>query len=227
MIKKFHCYQSEKVYNEGNHACLGISPFNSYFKEQTIKNLAYWASENFVSFSIFIPDKPTIYTLNALGYSLEKAMKESNKQSRYLKNQIKRALLSIGKQYDELDSILLDAEKLDKNEQFLKTYKTIIWYFENDPAFRESCLDASKWVLQAKMKTGFQLTEKALHTAVKYFLYEVPIFIDTANIIGKDSSLFCYHQAPLFLQKMYSCGFNLKPRSNQGFAELHQIVTNS
>lgn len=226
MIKKFHCCQSERIYNEANHACLGISPFNSYFSESTIKNLADWADKNFDSFNIFIPDKPTVYTLNALGYSIEKSVKQSNKQCRYLKNKIKRALQSIGKSEDEVEAIILDGEKLDNNERFRSSYDKIIWNFENDSFFRANCMEASKWVLEAKVRDSSQLTENALQTAVKYFLYEIPIFIDAANIIGKDSSLFCYHQAPSFLEKMYECEFDLKPQPNQGFAELYEIMVN-
>lgn len=226
MVKKFHCYQSERIYNEANHACLGISPFNSYFSESTIKNLANWADQNFDSFSIFIPDKPTVYTLNALGYSIQKSIKQSNKQCRYLKNKIKKALLSIEKTEEEINAIILDGEKLENNKRFQNMYDKIVWNFENDSTFRSDCLEASKWVLETKIKDDSQLTEEALQTAVKYFLYEIPIFIDTANIVNKESSLFCYHQAPSFLKKMYECGFNLKPQSNQGFAELFEFKLN-
>lgn len=226
MVKKFHCFQSERIYNEANHACLGISPFNSYFSESTIKNLAQWADQNFKSFSIFIPDKPTVYTLNALGYSLEKSIKQSNKQCRYLKNKIKKALLAIEKTQEEIETIILDGEKLDNNLQFQNTYNKIVWNFENDAVFRADCLEASKWVLSTRAKDKNQLTEGALQTAVKYFLYEIPIFIDSANIVNQESSLFCYHQAPNFLKKMYECGFDLKPESNQGFAELFEFKMN-
>ena len=226
MVKKFHCFQSERIYKEANHACIGISPFNSYFSETTIRSLAYWADQNFKSFSIFIPDKPTVYTLNALGYSIEKSIKQSNKQCRYLKNKIKKALLALEKTSVEIEAIILDGDKLETNSQFQSTYEEIVWNFENDPHFRTDCLEASKWVLETKIKDKRQLTESALQTAVKYFLYEIPIFINTANIVQKESSLFCYHQAPNFLKKMYECRFNLKPESNQGFAELFEFKAN-
>jgi cyclo(L-tyrosyl-L-tyrosyl) synthase len=224
MIRKLHCSQSNRIYREANHACLGISPFNSYFSMTTIENLAHWADTNFNAFSIFIPDKPTVYTLNALGYSLEKSAKESNKQCRYLKNKIRKALYTIGKTDHEIEAIILDGAKLDENARFQYMHRQILWNFENDATFRADCLEASKWVLASKAKHETQLTEAALLTAVKYFLYEIPIFIDTANIVGENSSLFCYHQVPSFLEKMYRCGFNLKPQCNQGFAELQEVT---
>lgn len=226
MIKKFYCHRSERIYKEANHTCLGISPFNSYFSESTIRSLAAWADNNFDSFTVFVPDKPTVYTLEAIGYSIEKSKKQSKKQCKYLKNKIKKALFSVGKKDEEIEEMILDGKKLNNNARFRSTYDKVLWHYNNDSTFQSSCLEASKWALKSKVKDESQLTIQAMQIAVKYFLYEIPIFIDAANIIGKKSSLFCYHQTPLFLEKMYERKFHLKPEVNQGFAELHEVALN-
>lgn len=222
MIKKLYHHQSEKIYTEANHACIGIRLFNSYFTESIIKKLIYWGNENFTFFNIFIPDRPTVYALNAMGYSMEKSISRTEKQYKYVKNKVRKALLSLGKNQQEIDAIILDGSKLEKNTNFQTTYEEVVWHFENDISFRLHCLEASKWVLQEKIRE-IDLTEEMLYIAVKYFLYEIPVFINAANIVGQDSSLFCYHQIPSFLQKIYEYQFKLKPQDNQGFAELNKI----
>jgi len=61
------------------------------------------------------------------------------------------------------------------------------------------------------------LTKESLSIAVKYFLSEIPLFADTAGIVGEDSSVFCYHQRVGFLQKFYDKRLTYLPQINQGF----------
>lgn len=63
---------SRKIFEKKNHACLGISPFNSCFSEERIGTLAEWAMKEFETFHLFVPDIPSAFTLEALGYSQEK-----------------------------------------------------------------------------------------------------------------------------------------------------------
>lgn len=55
------------------HVCFGISPFNSYFSDQRIQELALWGKMEFGEMHFFVPDVPSAYTLEALGYTPEKA----------------------------------------------------------------------------------------------------------------------------------------------------------
>ena len=77
------------------HCCFGISPFNSYFSEDRIRELARWGTREFKSIHFFIPDVPSVYTLEAQGYPREKAEWKARRQSQYLKNKIHRALISL------------------------------------------------------------------------------------------------------------------------------------
>lgn len=86
----------ETALNGRGHICFGISPFNSYFSESRIESLARWGSQHFRSMHFFVPDGPTVYTLEALGYDSEKAAWKARRQCQYLHNKITKALTKVG-----------------------------------------------------------------------------------------------------------------------------------
>ncbi|MGH4016117.1 MAG: tRNA-dependent cyclodipeptide synthase [Pseudonocardiaceae bacterium] len=62
------------------NACFGISPFNSYFTTGRLTDLARWGLREFTSVRFFVPDAPAAYTLEALGYSPDRAVHKARRQ---------------------------------------------------------------------------------------------------------------------------------------------------
>lgn len=89
------------------HVCFGVSPFNSYFSEERIAQLAGWGKNEFDSMQFFIPDIPSIYTLEAIGYEPEKAAWKARRQSQYLINKTVKALKSNGYSANQIEDMLL------------------------------------------------------------------------------------------------------------------------
>lgn len=199
------------------HVCFGISPFNSLFSEEYISTLVQWSQERFNNFHLFIPDEPTLYTLEALGYSAEESRRKMKKQINWLKNKMKKALER--NHVISYEDHILDWEKLSANQVFNGELEKAFSLFDNNENFREECILASRWVLENKMEDKV-ITEKALLKAVKYFLSEIPLFAATHRIVGTQTSLFCYHQSISFHEKFYSCKLALTPSSGQGYAKL-------
>lgn len=81
-------------FNQKEHICFGISPFNSLFSQEYLEELINYAQNNFKSFHFFLPDEPTIHPLEALGYGQEEARKKMKKQINWLRNKIQKALAS-------------------------------------------------------------------------------------------------------------------------------------
>jgi cyclo(L-tyrosyl-L-tyrosyl) synthase len=207
------CVRSFKV---REHACIGISPFNSYFSEEMILKLVRWATSNFKSHHLFVPDKPASYTLEALGYDKKKADKKARRQANYLHNKIKRA-------YDKLDIIgceyersILNWEKLENSDSYAEVFKNVTNLYENDEEFRTDCRAASRWVLQRKIDDK-KLCEESIDKACQYLIAEIPLFIDSRRIVGVSNSVFCYHQTIEFLDKLFSGVYQCKPEAGQGF----------
>lgn len=200
--------------HRAEHACLGISPFNSYFSTERITALLAWADQRFDTLHLFIPDRAAAHTLEALGYPPERARHKARRQARYLRNKIDRALEQAG--LDTGAGIILDAAALDGRPQYAALLEECHARYASDTDFRDACLDASRWVLHSR--AGTHPTPAQQHAAVPYFLAELPLFLDTPSIVGADSSVFCYHNPPEFLRALYSHELSCTPHPHQGFA---------
>ncbi|MBK9294509.1 MAG: tRNA-dependent cyclodipeptide synthase [Oligoflexia bacterium] len=206
----------ENVLANKTHVCFGISPFNSYFSETKIEELARWGKKQFQSMHFFIPDEPSVYTLQAIGYDQEKAEWKSRRQSQYILNKITKALRNLGVCFSEIDNYILNWENLSCKVQFQNRYLEIKNKFEEDTGFKKACLEAAEWVLEGKLKNG-PANEQQTFLAVKYLLAEIPIFLYSPEILNVRSSIFCYHQYVPFVKNLMDGHFSCQKDLNQGF----------
>ena len=207
-----------RLWSARAHACLGISPFNGHFTAERIHALARWALAAFEEVHFFVPDVPAAYTLEALGYPPERAAWKARRQGQYLRNKITRALANL----DVADpgSRILGWQELCANPAYAELHAQVQHRFATDPSFAVACLDASNWVLERHLPAGQAPSPDQLRCAVRYFLAELPLFLDTPRIAAVDSSLFCYHQAPDVLLALYQQRLALHPAPTQGFLRL-------
>lgn len=208
-----HCINA---FEKKEHICFGISPFNSLFSQDYLEGQIDWALANFKSFHFFLPDEPTIHTLEALGYSEDDARRKMRKQINWLKNKMQKALES--KKLNP-EAYILDWKALKENKSFVRELDNVFQLFDSNEEFRSICLESSRWVLQNKMEEG-QITEECLLKAVKYFLSEIPIFAATNKIVGTETSLFCYHQSIDFHEKLYLNQLAYRPLPGQGYGRI-------
>lgn len=192
------------------HAVIGISPFNSYFVEETITRLIAWSLNNFKGISIFIPDGMSIYTLMAQGYSEKDALQKTRRQDLYLKNKVVRSLKNNKIPESEFSDKILTSSSLLHNPSYKEVYESCINKFNNDPPFRDLCLSTSNFITPNK-----NLSKDDMNIAVKYFLHELPLFLNTPKILGVCSSFFVYHKLPTFIMDLYADQTLSAP--NQGF----------
>ena len=189
------------IYSERKHAMIGVSPFNSFFSEEYLTRIFKWASETFEDFHVFVPDEATRYTLEAVGYTEAKARRKARRQANYLLNKIVRAL-AVAVPSKDIGCVLTNSI-LNKNIQYTKLLALVEKRFSEDISFRNDCLQGSRWVLQSQVNNMDALDEAAQMVAVKYFLEEMPLFMNAAEIVGTSASVFCYHQCPAILQQLY------------------------
>jgi len=202
----------------GAHAVLGISPFNSYFTEERIRSLAAWAVEHFERVHLFIPDEPTRFTLEALGYNPQRAQQKARTQCNWLRNKIQRALLSLDIDEERADEMVVGWAELQRRPSFVERHAEYLGRFEADPDFRQACLEGAAWALEGKGE-GI-LSEEALHLASRYFLAEIPLFLDSPGVFGVVSSAFCYHQVIPFMDQLYDGVLTVRPAPGQGFVRV-------
>ncbi|NOR20805.1 MAG: tRNA-dependent cyclodipeptide synthase [Xanthomonadales bacterium] len=203
MMTEFVTTRCARLLCESTPIILGISPFNSYFSEQTIFNLAQWAESAGSNYYIYVPDGPTVYTLEAIGYERNKAMRKAGRQNRYLKNKIYRALSRLGQTEAEIADRLLNSERLDADPVYLSILTEVHELWKNNPLFRQGCLDTAHWVLLNQPCTHEIWDQSAVELAARYFLAELPLFLQSPAIIDHPSAIFCYHHCPDFLYALY------------------------
>lgn len=221
MTARALCGRCDEPLLQAEHGCLGISPFNSHFSTERVAGLARWALRRFSRVHLFVPDAAAAYTLEALGYPPERAAAKARRQGRYLRNKICRALREVG--VADPDGMILDSAALDGSPRYLALHAQVRDTFDHDEAFRRTCVGASRWVLAGRAQAGAQ-GEEQLRQAARYLLAELPLFLDTAGIVGARFSVFCYHQAPAFLARLFRGELPCQPRSGQGFAVLSDIA---
>ncbi|MGP3979829.1 tRNA-dependent cyclodipeptide synthase [Streptomyces sp. KR80] len=204
------------VVERGEHACFGISPFNSYFSTTRIRDLAAWGLRRFQRVHFFVPDAPSAFTFEALGYAPQKAAWKARRQGQYTRNKISSALRSLGLTNPE--ARLLGWAELETNAAFGRLHEHGLKRYAVDPGFRDACREASRWVLAGKLPHGQQPDQEQIERAVRYFLAELPLFLDTPSIVGARRSVFCYHQPPDVLRRLYAGELSWRPAAGQGFA---------
>ncbi|MFP8885531.1 tRNA-dependent cyclodipeptide synthase [Streptomyces mangrovi] len=207
-------------------ACIGVSPFNSYFSTRRLTALAGWAMERFERVCFFVPDTVAAYTLEALGCEPGRARHKARSQGRYVHNKITTALRSLG--VEEPRRLVLGMERLGGSARYGQLLAEAHLLFREDASFRAACLEASRWVLDRRLPPGAAPGEEQLRRAVRYFLAELPLFADSAGVTGvtgstgDGSSFFLYHQRVVFLERFYRRELSWRPVPGQGFVVVRE-----
>ncbi|MEK2479145.1 tRNA-dependent cyclodipeptide synthase [Streptomyces noursei] len=207
--------------DRAEHACFGISPFNSYFSVERIWQLAAWGFGRFADVHFFVPDAPSAFTFEALGYTPERAAWKARRQGQYTRNKILTALGDLG--IPDTEGRVLGWAELEGNAAYARLYARGRRFYEGDEAFQAACRDTTSWVLAGKVPDGQEPGEEQVERAVEYFLAELPMFVDTAAVVGAGSSVFCYHQPPGFLRRLYGQELSWHPAPGQGFAVVEPL----
>ncbi|MBC9730802.1 tRNA-dependent cyclodipeptide synthase [Streptomyces sp. TRM68367] len=200
------------------HVCVGVSPFNSHFSAERIAALARWALGSFDRVHFFVPDTAAVHTLQALGYATERAAWKARRQGQYVRNKITRALAAAG--IGEPGAHILDGQALAVNSAYGQVLEEVEDRYRRDTVFARACLGASAWTLERRLPPGQAPTQEQLRCAVRYFLAELPLFLDTPRIAGVTASVFCYHQVPAFLDDLFHHRLALRPGDGQGYLHL-------
>ena len=215
-----------QIATDSNHICFGISPFNSYYSETRIKTLARWGIENFSSMHFFVPDIPSAYTFEALGYTPEKSAWKARRQCQYLFNKITKSLLSLGYDIESASEMIVGWHWLNKNDVYLKYYDQAVELYESDTEFRLACNEASLWVLESKIPYGIEINAEILQSGVRYLFSEIPLFVNSAGIFSQQSSVFSYHQPVTFIRTLFDRKISMLPSENQGFLIVDSTLEN-
>ncbi|MFD6157548.1 tRNA-dependent cyclodipeptide synthase [Nocardia sp. NPDC060256] len=197
------------------HVFLGISPFNSYFKRARIAELTRWAAAEFAYVQFHLPDVPCVFTLRALGLPEDKARKRAHENGLKMRNRIRDALGSAG--LSGLESRVIDWTYLAENPVFAELHREAQDLFATHQEFRDRCLETTRNVLRHRLPDGAEPTADQCRLAAQYFLADIPLLIDTAGIVGSESSLYAYHRNIPFIDALFHRELPMQPVARQGY----------
>jgi cyclo(L-tyrosyl-L-tyrosyl) synthase len=209
--------QSRNIRDRGEHVVLGISPFNAYFTEERIRELAAWGRQHFKAMHLFVPDVPSIFTLRAMGYTESRARKKAHRQAKYLVNKIHSALEALGFPAKSTDEIILTWEKLASNPRYQALLQQAKDIYCTDGEFQHDCRSEVLRVLKNRSEPPETISPDALDVVAEYFLCEMPLFVDTPTILAQNSSIFAYRECIPLLCKLFLGEYRFRASDQQGF----------
>lgn len=194
---------------------IGMSPGNSYFKDDEVRFLLKEIVHRYGKAAVFIADIPAVSTYMALGYQPGKARNKAILKGNNLKNRTKKMMVELNLHEDVVH--IIDWEKEVADALFYKTaFQAIVDLYQANSLFAESVNAATSEVLKNAGKEERNLPD-AVSIGVHYLLSEIaylecaPAFFHTKKIT------YVYHK-PWPIYEEYIAGtFDDRPKAHLGF----------
>ena len=194
-----HSRACDSLIMRKEHVLIGISPFNSRFSTFYVSQLLSWAHAYFSEVDILLPDeKYTTLLLTASGIPQTKAERKVRKELNRHRKRIEQNLEALGESADL--TRIIDFSDYQSNP----IYKNLMWSaiesYKSNKIFRMACnemsLQAIRGRLAATVNThnALRVSEAQINIAVPYIFAEIPFYVDTPRILGKQSSILAYHR---------------------------------
>ena len=178
---------SEAIYKKKEHALIGISPSNGYYTAEKIEQIVKWVSQaGFADFHFFLGEGMSFFNFSALGYSEKEAWKKTDIKDRHLHNKTAKVLQANGLSTDKIINFRAIQQRA-VYQGHLEQYHAFI---ESDLTFKNT-LNKVINALHLESSTRKTINSKI---AINYFIAEMPMLLNTPEILQLPSSLFVYHQ---------------------------------
>mgnify|MGYP001810438122 CR=1 FL=1 len=204
------------------HAVVGTSPFNSYYSEARLTELLAWAKDHFERVDLFVPDTPTVWTLEAGGNTPQEASHKTRRQVRYLNNKIDRAREAVGTVDKPLR--LFPWSQVARLDRYATSEQRFRTAFATDKKFQEECLAATDDVLQNRRREGHEPSHRQRLGAVDYLMAELPLILNGPELFGVQTSTFIYHRSLRLFERIFSRDFSIRPSLGQHFVIAQQLT---
>lgn len=172
---------------------IGMSPGNSYFKDEEVKYLLQKTVEKYGKVAIMIADVPAISTYIAYGYPENRARRDKAiPQGNLLKNRVVRAMSQLGYEEDKVKIIDWEGE-VEHNEEYRNAYNKVRSLYETNSAFQDDADNTTKQVLRGSGRV-FEDINKSVKTAVHYLLSEIAFLEWAPKFFNTNKAVYIYHK---------------------------------
>jgi len=187
------CFQNG--YNIVNHrgtAIIGMSPGNSYFKQDTVQTLLEYSAQLFSHIIIMIPDTPAVHTYKAMGYESIKAERIARHAGSLLRRRSQASIDTIKANNSMCDITILNwAADIEPDYYYLSQKEAIYDLYERNQQFRHDVRSTTQEVIAAHLKHGNDL-EHSCDQGVHYLLEELA-FLTAWPLLVKQPITYVYH----------------------------------
>jgi len=201
--------------NQAYHI-IGMSPGNSYFKDEEIHYLLKTIVEKFGRVAVLVADVPAISTYIALGYSENRARRDKAiPKGNALKNRVIKIMSSLGYS-NEMVKIFDWKNEVENNKDYKQKYQAVAKLYKNNKEFRESANRTTRQVLEGSNK-NIKNIEEATNIAVHYLLSEIsflefaPIYLNVKKVV------YTYHKNWRVYEDYISGRFDGVPKHHLDF----------
>jgi tRNA-dependent cyclodipeptide synthase len=172
---------------------IGMSPGNSYFKDEEIKYLLHSTVEKYGKVYVMIADVPAISTYIAYGYSELRAQKDKAiPQGKLLKNRVLRAMVQLGYSSDQVH-VINWAQEVESDSLYIEEYQKIRSLYDSSDSFRGEAESTTRDVLVGSKKE-FPDLEASVKIAVHYLLSEMAFLEWSAKHFPCEKMIYIYHK---------------------------------
>lgn len=195
---------------------IGMSPGNSYFKEEVVKELLKKVVEKFGKTAILIADIPAISTYMALGYPENRAWRDKAlPQGNNLRNRVQRAMDELG--YGAEHVRVIDWKNdIENSPAYKEKYAKVLSLYEENEKFQKSADDATQEVLEYSDKEITDLNS-AIKTAVHYLLSEIGFMEFAPEFLNSKKITYIYHRDWSIYEKYIAGKFDGQTKDYLGF----------
>ncbi len=204
---------------------IGMSPGNSYFKDEEIKYLLKQTIERFGHTAILVADIPAIQTYIALGYPENKARGKAVLKGNNLKNRTARLVTEL-RITDKVRIIDWEGEVKD-NSEYRAVFGKVQALYNTNPTFTTEVDGTTRSVLEGSGKDVTDI-EAATKTAVFYLLSELAFLQFAPQFFGHKKVTYVYHKNWSVYENYISGKFDSVPKQNLDFSLLenpHETYT--
>lgn len=203
-----------------NYPIIGMSPGNSYFKDEEVSALLKKVVEKYGKAGILIADIPAISTYIALGYPENRARRDKAlPQGNALKNRVQRAMEEF-KYTNDLVKIIDWEVEIENNPRYQEKYSEIIALYKINQNFHKAVNDATQSVLEYSGKPILDLNS-SLKIAVHYLLSEFAFMEFSPQYLKTEKVTYIYHKDWTVYESYIKGEFDNKVREYLGF----EIIT--
>lgn len=177
----------------GIYPIIGMSPGNSYFKDEIVRYLLKTIIDQFGHAGVLIPDIPAISTYIALGYSENRARRDkAMPKGNALKNRVLRVMEILGYASDTVRIFDWKNEIAD-NVEYKRHYEKILDLYKNNTEFFRSVNSATQEVLRGQKKALLDI-KKSTDIAAHYLLSEIAFLEFAPSYLDSGKVVYVYHK---------------------------------